>query len=229
MSEQMPLAEVWRRVLEANIRYYTVLGELAASLVKSVFSAVAEFGPEITATDALSRSNGGVPVPVPVSPRPPSPATMVLEGQTGSRATGFFLVENKLPKELSARVEVSPLIDPEGRQIRSALRFEPGIITLAAGQQVLVRVTAEMNRALAAGVRYTGEISVPGMAGARIPIVVRRRPVTRRTASARGLSASGPTFKSHRHGKPLPRRSPAPRKAHGGKTLTPDRRKTATT
>jgi len=217
MSEPMPLTEVWRRALEANIRYYTALGQLAASLARSVFSAVAEFRPEIGVRGAPARPNGGVPVLAPAAPRAPSTATMVLEGETGSRATGFFLVENRLPQEVSARVEVSPLVDPAGHLIRSALRFEPGIITLAAGEQVLVRVTAEMSRALAAGIRYTGEISVPGMVGARIPIVVRRSPVTR-PSGAPAVKASGPTSKSHGQGKPLPHRSPAPRKAQSGNT-----------
>ena len=107
---------------------------------------------------------------------------MVLEGEAGSRAFGLFVVENKLPKEVTTRVAVGPLVDPHGQEIPSVLRFEPGIITLAPGEQVVAKVSANISRGLVAGVRYQGEISVPGIAGARIPIIVRRNPTTKKAA-----------------------------------------------
>jgi len=59
-----------------------------------------------------------------------------LEGEAGSTAVGFFVVENSLPHEISTPVEVSPLFAPDGRQIQSALRFDPGRISLGAGEQL---------------------------------------------------------------------------------------------
>ena len=72
-------------------------------------------------------------------------------------------------------MEVSTLIAPDGRQVQSALRFEPGVISLAAGEQVVARVTAKISSRLVPGQSYEGEIVVPGVAGARIPIVLRRK------------------------------------------------------
>ncbi len=115
---------------------------------------------------------------------------MVLEGEAGSRAFGLFVVENKLPKEVSTRVAVGPLVDPDGQEIPSVLRFEPGVITLAPGEQVVAKVSAHISRGLVAGVRYQGEISVPGIAGARIPIIVRRKPTTKSAAVAAEAESS---------------------------------------
>jgi hypothetical protein len=80
---------------------------------------------------------------------------------------------------VTTRIAVGPLVDPEGNEIPSVLRFEPGIITLAPGEQVVAKVSAHISRGLEAGVRYQGEISVPGIAGACIPIIVRRKPTTK--------------------------------------------------
>jgi hypothetical protein len=104
---------------------------------------------------------------------------MVLEGEAGARAFGLFVVENKLAKEVTTQVAVGPLIDPDGQEIPSVLRFEPGIITLAPGEQVVAKVSAKISRGLVSGVRYLGEISIPGISGASIPIIVRRKPTTR--------------------------------------------------
>jgi hypothetical protein len=117
-------------------------------------------------------------------PSVPSPAPILLEGEAGSRAFGLFVVENNLPQQISARVEVGPLIDPNGREIKAVLRFEPGVITLAPKEQVVAKVSARISRGLIAGVRYQGEIRVPGIAGARIPIVVRRKTASNSKASA---------------------------------------------
>jgi hypothetical protein len=105
-----------------------------------------------------------------------SPAPILLEGAAGERAFGLFVVENKLPQEISTRMEVGQLVDPDGREIKFALRFEPGVITLAPTQQVVAKVSMHISRGFVAGVRYRGEIRIPGITGARIPIIVRRKP-----------------------------------------------------
>ncbi len=113
-----------------------------------------------------------------------SPVPLVLEGEAGSRASALFTVENRLSAEITTPVTVGPLVDPDGRQVESVLRFEPGVITLAAGEQVTAKVSAIISYGLIAGICYEGEIVVAGIAGVRIPIVVRRKAATRASAVA---------------------------------------------
>jgi hypothetical protein len=163
------------RALDANLRYNAVLGELAIRAFDLLVSAVSEIGPQIVSTATRVQEATAIPIP-PAMPSVPSPAPILLEGEAGRRAFGLFVVENNLPQQISARVEVGPLVDPNGREIKAVLRFEPGVITLAPKEQVVAKVSARISRGLIAGVRYQGEIRVPGIAGARIPIVVRRKP-----------------------------------------------------
>ena len=178
------LTRVLGRALDANLRYNAVLGELAIRAFDLLVSAVSEIGPQIVSTSTrVQEVSTAIPIP-PAMPSVPSPAPILLEGEAGSRAFGLFVVENNLPQQISARVEVGPLIDPNGREIKAVLRFEPGVITLAPKEQVVAKVSARISRGLIAGVRYQGEIRVPGIAGARIPIVVRRKTASNSKASA---------------------------------------------
>ncbi len=49
----------------------------------------------------------------------PAPAAMALEGEAGGHAFGLFVVANKLPREVTTRVAVGPLVDPDDREIPS--------------------------------------------------------------------------------------------------------------
>jgi hypothetical protein len=179
MNEVTQLTRAWGRALDANLRCTALLSELAGRGLEVLLSAVSEIGPQIISTaDPPQEASRVTSIPS-VNPQAPSSATMVLEGEGGSRAFGLFVVENKLPKEVTTQVAVGPLVDPEGNEIPSVLRFEPGVITLAPGEQVIAKVSAHISRGLEVGVRYQGEISVPGIAGARIPIIVRRKLTTK--------------------------------------------------
>jgi hypothetical protein len=181
MSDTSSMTSVLARALNANSRYTALLTQLASTALDSVFSTAEEIGPQLvtstrsaavavkeTVLSTQSQAKSEVS-------RQPAMATILLEGEAGSKAFGFFVVENKLQHEISTRVEVGPLVAQDGRQIKSKMRFEPGSITLAVGQQVVARVTVEITRDMVAGERYQGEIVVPGVAGARIPIVIRRK------------------------------------------------------
>jgi hypothetical protein len=196
VDEQRPrLATALGRALDINLRYTAVLGKLAVKTFDLLVSTVSEFGPQVVSLGSRSQ-------PQQVSaaaPAGPSPASILLEGETGTRAFGLFVVENNLPQPISTSVEVGPLIDPAGREIRSMLRFEPGIITLAPHQQVVAKVSADISRALVAGVRYQAEMWVPGIPAARIAIAVRRRPNSR--TGSKNSSRAGPV--SNRSAKPM--------------------------
>jgi len=205
MSETMRLTKAWERALHANLRYSAQLGELAlrtAGWCWQVSSGSA------TGAQIVSANNMSPPVHKPVSTvAPPSPAAIVLEGAAGRRAFGLFVVENKLSHPVSARVVFGPLIDPSGREIPSSLRFEPGAIALAPGQQVVVRVGVHISRGFAVGVSYRGDVSVPGIAEARIPVVVRRKPAAMlsRSSVRRKMQSKVPPREAKKH--LLPHRS----------------------
>ena len=187
MSARSPLSKALNRVLDADLRYTALATRLATTVLESAFSVTSGIGPQPAAIRQVATQEGHEP-PAKASGQPAC-ITILLEGEAGSTAVGFFVVENSLPHEISTPVEVSPLFAPDGRQIQSALRFDPGRISLGAGEQVVARVTAKISRRLSAGTRYQGEILVPGVAGARIPIVLRRKAeITPQKPSCKRLS-----------------------------------------
>jgi hypothetical protein len=211
MSNRSTLDKMMSRTLDANLRYTALATRLATTAVESAFSVAKEIGSHlapIVRTASIDQAEKHAEATK--TPRP-MPAAIVLEGVAGSVAIGFFVVENSLSQEISTPVEVSTLIAPDGQEIQSALRFEPGVITLAAGEQVVARVSAKISRRLVAGERYQGEIRVPGVAGARIPIVLRRKsaegaakPIRKRaaaSASAREKKSVRPPKKGPRPGR----------------------------
>ncbi len=171
MTGAILFTRIWGRALDANLRYGARIGGMALKTAERLVSSIATIGSQLTPEEDAR--------PLVRNPPPSSlslpPASMVLEGVAGSRASGLFVVENKLPHQISTPIAVGPLVDTDGHEIPSALRFEPGMITLSAGEQVVVRVGVQIGRALAAGIGYKADISVPGIPGARIPIVVRRK------------------------------------------------------
>ncbi len=183
------LSKALSRAIDANLRYSALATRLATSALESAFSAASGLAPAANALGKAVTRTGTA-----VSSAPASVAAVLLQGRAGDTAVGFFVVENSLAHEISTPVEVSPLTAADGRQLQSALRFQPGTISLAAGEQVVAKVSAKIGRQLLVGARYEGEISVPGVAGARIPIVLRRSPDARAQKPSR--SAPKPLTKT---------------------------------
>jgi hypothetical protein len=102
-------------------------------------------------------------------------STLTLEAEAGSAASGLFVVENGSTERISARIEASPLTDPQQRPIEARPRFEPDVVTLDAGEKALVRATVPIDDQLRVGVDYIGTVTVPGLTEAAVPLVVRRR------------------------------------------------------
>ena len=100
---------------------------------------------------------------------------MVLEAEGGGTAIGVFLVENLLDEKVSAPVSASAFAAPDGREVAVPLAFEPEVVILEPGEQILVRVTAQLADDLEADVSYRAELAVPGVIGTKVPIVARRR------------------------------------------------------
>lgn len=101
---------------------------------------------------------------------------MVLEGEAGSSALGVFLVENRFGQEISACVVASAFTDEAGKQVQPDLKFDPEMLNLKPGEQLLVRVEATIDENLELEASYYGEFAVPELTGTRIRVVLRRRP-----------------------------------------------------
>lgn len=159
----MSLATFCSQAVNAHVRYYGVLGRLAARAARSVAGGVVQvsLAPEWNAR-------------APAVPLPP-PAAMLLESESGSCAVGMFLVENQLGQPVSAPVAPSTFVDAEGREVQPRLAFSPQVVRLQPGEQALVRVAVAFDERLRPGIRYLGTISVPGVSSASVAVVLRRR------------------------------------------------------
>jgi hypothetical protein len=167
MANTELLQQAWRRAMDLNIRYYSAIGRLAADYLKDLVSTIGELGTSPSTPAAQ---------PGPAQPLPQaSHATMVLEAEASGKAIGVFLVHNHLDNAVSAKVAPSAFVDDSGREIHPKFAFEPDTIQLGPHEQILVRVTAIVDRALKAGLSYRGELNIPELVGTRIPVVVRRR------------------------------------------------------
>ena len=173
MSQQIELADILRRVINANIQYQMMLSKLAVDCLQALIgSDKTHTSPPTTSSDIAHhetlKANDPSSVDPPIS-------TIVLESEAGGLALGAFLIENGLPDAVDAPIEVSGFVGPDGAEIRPLLKFDPGSIRLESREQVLVRVVARIDKALEPDVRYRGVISVPGLPGTQVPLVLRRR------------------------------------------------------
>jgi hypothetical protein len=186
MAEQPGLEQIWRRALEANARYYEALGQVTTEYLKALVGVLGD-----VKLPASLAGRAAAPVPPAATPPAPAPSAMVLEAPAGQPAVGAFMVQNRLGQRVAAPVVTSAFLDPSGVEVRPALAFEPDVVSLESGEQVLVRVTATIDERLEPGVGYRGEVTVPGLSGDRIALVLRRRDETSAhaaTPAARGRS-----------------------------------------
>jgi hypothetical protein len=170
------LERAWRRAADANARYYRAVGRLYGDYVRAVAGA----------TRGLAASRRRAAAAGAAAPPPPPAPVLALEAEAGSSASGIFVIENRSAERVSAPVEAAPLADPHGRTAAARPAFEPEVVTLAPGEQMLVQVTFPVDETLRVGADYRSTLRVPGLAGTSIPIVVRRL----RSSSAAGRRAA---------------------------------------
>lgn len=183
MADLESFEKIWRQSLELNLRYYSTVGRLTVDYFKDLIAAFVPL--QVARSQPRSPAQPIVPAPPspPASPASPAAAApaqqagvMVLESEAGGQALGVFLVANNLGHDISARVTASTFAADNGHTVQPAFIFDPEMITLASGEQLLVRVVTVIDDSLVPEVRYRGEFTVPQLAGTRIPIVLRRRP-----------------------------------------------------
>jgi hypothetical protein len=169
VPEPPSLPDLWRRAVDAQLGYYRSVGQLTV-----------EYGRAMAGVLRDVRASRPSPAEAaPLESTPLGSPVMVLEAEEGSSAVGMFVVENRTRGVISAPIDVPVLADAEGRQVRPELRFEPEVVTLEAAEHALVQIAVSITKALRTGVDYRGEVTVPGLTGTRIPLVVRRLPRAR--------------------------------------------------
>jgi len=147
----------------AGLRYYGRLGKLTFTGVRAL---VAMAGERAESVQSVS------PAPAPLDNS--AGATMVLEVEPEKPGLGVFMVQNSSDARVTTAVAVSGFVDAAGRAVHPAVMVHPEVVDLEAHDQVLVRVTATADSALEPGVRYWGELTVPGLSDIQIPVVIRR-------------------------------------------------------
>jgi hypothetical protein len=177
MAEAEPANDLLRRALEANLQYYAALGRLTVDYLEALGSIArrVEVPAKLGNRTGTLRQSAPAPAPAAPAPAPAPPAVMVLEAEAGGTAIGVFLVENLLSEKIVAPVSASALTAPDGREVAVPLTFEPEIVVLEPGEQILVRGAASLNGDLEPDVSYRADVAVPGVVGTKVPIVVRRR------------------------------------------------------
>jgi hypothetical protein len=184
MADERDLSEIVRRTVQANAKLYKGWVDLSLDY----FRAVADIF-------------GGVPEPArsPADDPDDNAGAVVLEGEESTSATAAFLVTNDLGRKLQCALVASDFRDADGARMTAKLSFEPAKFELSPGQQAVVQVSVPIDRGLAEGVAYSGEISIQGMDGFSVPAVIRRQhavelsPIDRVAEDEGAKTATSPT------------------------------------
>jgi len=184
MTDPRALQELWQRAVDLNVRYYSGLGKLTTDYLKDLAVMMSTSQTATPQGGTFTGAAGARQAAAAERPKPADvPAIIVLEGESGSTAMGVFLVGNSFPVEVSASIKASAVLDENSREGPVVFTFDPAVIKLKPGEQVLVRVSAVIDPALEAGVGYRGELSIPELGATRVPLIVRRRSTASKDAA----------------------------------------------
>jgi hypothetical protein len=175
--------QIATQVVELNLRYYRALGAATMDYVRSMLTFAGDRSPIIREATARARqaatsvARATTPAATPVTSPATAPAAsaVVLEAAAGEEAAGGFVVNNHLPRRVSAAFRLSPFLGPRGEPFDGALTIDPPMLTLEPGMQAVVRISATIPASMPSGVDYRGTVSVPGLADAPIDLLIRRR------------------------------------------------------
>jgi hypothetical protein len=185
MADPIRFDDTLKRVFDANLQAYEGLSRVMADYVQTLARVWMEAGTSVLgraaaapASAARSASASAPPPPRAASavPQPPSPVALVLEAKAGEVAQGVVMVENRLPRRVTATVVTSAFSNEAGEEIWPTLRVQPGTVDLEPGARTLVQIGALVDDRLEAGVRYRGQVTVPDLSDTPIPVVLQRTP-----------------------------------------------------
>ena len=159
MADAPDFSEILRRTVQANARFYKGWVDLSLEYFRGISGILGVTEPAATGGQAEAET---------------ATNALVLEGEEGTTVRGAFLVTNDLGRTIKCEFIASALQDAAGAVVRAQPRFEPASVELAPGEQRVVHAVIAVDPKLAPGVGYTGDISIKGMDGFSVPVVLRR-------------------------------------------------------
>lgn len=171
MADRLRVEDTVKRVLDANLQCYEGLARVTAEYVQALGRVWVDAVAPVLGRAAASATTAPQSSSSPASPS----AALVLEAEAGQIAQGVVMVENRLPRRVSATVITSAFSSGAGEEIWPSLRVQPGTITLESGARALVQIGVLVDDRLIAGVQYRGQVTVPGLSDTPIPVVLLRR------------------------------------------------------
>jgi hypothetical protein len=237
------LAGAWRRSMDANIRYYRAWAGLAQTWMNDVMEATTGLrgsvdSPVLRAMDRLvewTRAQSGAPQAqhqgphreraAAAAPAPPATtasgngaqpsAAIVLEGQAGEEVVGVFVVHNQFANRVEAPVVAEPFLNATGQSADVVFHLDPEAVSLAQGEQVVVRMRAVVPPSIEPGARYQSRLTVPGLTGTQLPIVLYRREAAKEDRPAAQGAGGQPRPKLASAPRPKPTTAPRSKPAGG--------------
>jgi hypothetical protein len=167
-SNKLSVDEIIKRAVDLNARYYSGLGQLMTNYFRDLVITFADVTATQTQTQSPPRTN-------PAAQKAPQTPVMVLEAEAGAEALGVLVVDNHLAHDVSTRIVPSVFVDASHNEVKPEFAFDPEAVTLRPGEQILVRVKVRIDHSFAPEARYLGYLSIPDLAGTKVPIVLRRR------------------------------------------------------
>jgi hypothetical protein len=172
MADGVDFSEMMKRAVQANAKFYKGWLDLSFEYFRTISGVL---GTETEATTPVQEVDTGA-------------GALVLEGEAGTMVSGSFLVSNDMDKPVTAAFSGSDFKDPRGASVAAKTSFAPPSLQLAPGEQKVVQVSIAIDERLSAGVGYAGEISMKGLEGFTVPVVLRRQHSVDRFADD-GMSA----------------------------------------
>jgi hypothetical protein len=159
MADGVDFGELMKRAVQANAKFYKGWLDLSFEYFRTISGVL---GTETETTTPVQEAHVGA-------------GALVLEGEAGTMVSGSFLVSNDMDKPISTAFAGSDFRDPRGASVAAKTSFEPTSVQLAPGEQKIVQVSIYIDDKLSPGVGYAGEVSIKGMDGFTVPVVLRRQ------------------------------------------------------
>lgn len=161
MADELDLTEMFRRAVQANVKFYQGWLDLSLDYVRGISDIFAVSGGSGGSVGSLGESA--------------EVGVLVLEGENGTVAQSAFLVTNDLSRKVSCGLMASEFTDSDGKVVRPKVTFEPKTFELQPGEQRVVNASLVVGRTLVTGYSYQGAFAIKGMEGISVPVVLRRR------------------------------------------------------
>ena len=200
MANGLDLSDVVKRAVQANAKFSKRWMDLSFEYLR-----------EISAIMGGATESAG-----PVTEVDVGASALVLEGEAGTQVRGSFLVSNDMDKPVSCVFAGSVFKDPRGASVKAKPVFEPPTLELGPGEQRVVQVSIDVDDSLSPGVGYAGELSVRGLEGFAVPVVLRRQHTVEEPTVAEGGGAGDPAIDDADASR-TPRRKAAPKRRGRGK------------